>query len=179
MANKANTLLQELRKQTLFGAIAMLVMGILLLLGTLSIICKALGIVMLAVGVVYIMLYFINLFHKARVSSQIVLGISLLLLGLIFYYKSGVLTSLLNLFFAVALALDGAVKLDKAVSLFRGRCSSAWLVLLFALAALTVSVLIVFSVLSGTTVIGIILLIAGVLDLLTLLFMARGSRAVR
>ena len=121
MSNKATDFLREVKKQTTFAAIAMLVMGILLLLGSLSLICKALGLVMLAVGLVYTVLYFINLTQGARVSSQILFGIALLMLGAIFYFKGGILDSLLGLFFAFALAVDGASKLDRSVALFRSR----------------------------------------------------------
>lgn len=172
MSNKATDFLREVKKQTTFAAIAMLVMGILLLLGSLSLICKALGLVMLAVGLVYTVLYFINLTQGARVSSQILFGIALLMLGAIFYFKGGILDSLLGLFFAFALAVDGASKLDRSVALFRSRNNAGWLVLLFALAAIAVALLIVFSVLSGTRIIGICLIVEGIIDLVTLALFA-------
>lgn len=171
MAGK--NLFKEVKKETAIAAISVIVLGILLLLGTFDILCTVLGVIFLVVGAAYLILYIVNLLRGTRASYQIMLAATLFIAGVIFFFKSGELEDIINLIVAALLVFDGATKLDDSFGILRGRrIVLGLLVLLFAAAALTLGVLILFSVVGGMNAIGWILIADGVLDLLTLLFLS-------
>lgn len=177
MKEKFKKLLSEIKTETFIGAATVIVLGILLLLGVESLLCKVVGVIALVIGAMIAVVYFINLSRRHRISSQLLYAIGALTLGVIFYFQSQVIVSILSLVFAVVLILDGAVKLDSAFHLFEKKHSLvAFFVLAFSLVALALGFLILLGKISGMKVIGYILICDGILDIITILLISAKFR---
>ena len=173
MQKDVKKLFREIKKETFIGAAAVIILGILLLFGVESLLCKIIGVIGLVIGLVYLLAYFVNLASKKRVPSQLFFGMSLITMGCIFYFQSGIITQLLSLLFAAVLILDGTTKLDDAIVILPSRRKGLGLaILLFALAALVIGFLILFNTISGTRTIGWILVAEGVLDIITIILLS-------
>lgn len=173
MKENIKKLFKEIKKETFIGAATVIILGILLLLGVESLVCKVIGVIALVLGAVFLLVYIVNLLRHTRVSSQLLYAIGMLTVGVIFYFQNSVVVSLLSLFFAVILILDGAVKLDTAIGLLSGRRKGvAIAVLIFALTALVVGFLILLNKISGIKTIGYILIADGVLDIITIIMLS-------
>ena len=160
--------LNEVQKNNLLSAFAVIVLGVLLLLGVQDVVCKIMGIIALVLGAFSVIMYVVDLAHNTRVPSQLVAGVAFIALGLILFLKSVLIMGIIDLFFAIILIMDGTVKLDTAVSLFsRKQKKLGFLVLAFSLAALVFGFLILLGILKNA--IGYILVADGVLDVITIL----------
>ena len=181
MKEKLKKLFKEIKAETFIGAATVIILGILLLLGVESLICKIIGVIAMVVGAIFLLVYFVNLARRLRVSTQLLTAIGMLTVGVIFYFQNNVIVSLLSLVFAVVLILDGAVKLDSAIGLLQGKHKLVSIfVLVFAITALVVGFLILLSKISGMKTIGYILICDGILDIITIIFIsAKVRKALR
>lgn len=172
------TLFREIGKETAVGAIFMILLGLLMLFGGVNLLFMVIGILLLALGAVYVISYFVNYIRRVKSSSSLVYGTLLLSLGLVFYFRGGNFVHLITLIFAIALIVDGAAKFDTSLSMIRQSNNFGIFVLLFALAAIVVGILMIFDVIAGDKVIGTIILFDGIIDLLTLMILSIRVRKI-
>ena len=177
MKETIKKLFKEIKKESVIGAATVIILGILLLIGVESLICKVIGVMSLVLGAVFLLFYFVNIFRRIRIPSQLMLAVGTLTVGVIFYFQNSVIVNLLSLIFAVVLILDGAVKLDSAIDMLQRKTKGASImVLLFALAALAVGFLILLGTISGMKTIGYILIADGIFDIVTIIVLSAKVR---
>ena len=177
MKETIKKLFKEIKKESVIGAATVIILGILLLIGVESLICKVIGVMSLVLGAVFLLFYFVNIFRRTRIPSQLMLAVGTLTVGVIFYFQNSVIVNLLSLIFAVVLILDGAVKLDSAIDMLQRKTKGVSLmVLLFALAALAVGFMILLGTISGMKTIGYILIADGIFDIVTIIVLSAKVR---
>ena len=173
MKKEVKKIFGEIKKETFIGAAAVIVLGVLLLFGVETLLCEILGVIGLVIGIVYLLSYVVHYCTKKRIPAHLFFGMSFFTFGCIFYFQSGLITKLLSFLFAAVLILDGTTKLDDALALLPTKKNGMGLtILLFALAALALGFLILFDIISGPTTIGLILVLEGVLDIVTIILLS-------
>ena len=110
--------------------------------------------------------------------ENLLLSAVALLLGIFFLARTGVVMTLIGLFFGLFLVADGVGKIHDGIDCAKAKMPGWWV--LFALAALSIvlGILVMFGD-SIMTLLGISLIVDGVCDIVTTAWLGAGVRKVR
>lgn len=164
-------------------SVVMLVFGLVLILWpqmSMSVLCTALGIVMVIFGIVKLAGYFSKDLFRLAFQFDLALGILTLLLGLVLIlhpeHMIAVIPSLLGIF----ILLDGVFKIQTAADARRFGLERWWGILVMALLSGGFGLLLLLNPLEGASalmiLLGITILVDGVQNLLVVLYTVRVSK---
>ena len=168
----------KLKWEKLVTAIVAIVLGIVFVAdpnGSGDAVCKVAGIAMIVLAAAMLIRYFTSaqLFPENLIFSAV-----LLLLGIFFIAKSGVVMTVLGLFFGIFLVIDGASKIRDGIDAAKAKMQGWWIWFLLALLTIVLGVLVMFGE-SVMTLLGVSLIVDGVSDIVTTLWLSAGVRKVK
>lgn len=168
----------KLKWEKLVTAIVVIVLGIVFVAdpnGSGDAVCKVAGVAMIVLAAAMLIRYFSSaqLFPENLIFSAV-----LLLLGIFFIAKSGVVMTVLGLFFGIFLVIDGASKIRDGIDAAKAKMQGWWIWFLLALLTIVLGVLVMFGE-SVMTLLGISLIVDGVSDIVTTLWLSAGVRKVK
>lgn len=168
----------KLKWEKLVTAIVAIVLGIVFVAdpnGSGDAVCKVAGVAMIVLAAAMLMRYFASaqLFPENLIFSAV-----LLLLGIFFIAKSGVVMTVLGLFFGIFLVIDGASKIRDGIDAAKAKIQSCWIWFILALLTIVLGVLVMFGE-SVMTLLGVSLIVDGVSDIVTTLWLSAGVRKVK
>ena len=168
----------KLKWEKLVTAIVAIVLGIVFVAdpnGSGDAVCKVAGVAMIVLAAAMLIRYFTSaqLFPENLIFSAV-----LLLLGIFFIAKSGVVMTVLGLFFGIFLVIDGASKIRDGIDAAKAKMQGWWIWLILALLTIVLGVLVMFGE-SVMTLLGVSLIVDGVSDIVTTLWLSAGVRKVK
>lgn len=168
----------KLKWEKLVTAIVAIVLGIVFVAdpnGSGDAVCKVAGVAMLVLAAAMLIRYFTSaqLFPENLIFSAV-----LLLLGIFFIAKSGVVMTVLGLFFGIFLVIDGASKIRDGIDAAKAKIQGWWIWFILALLTIVLGVLVMFGE-SVMTLLGVSLIVDGVSDIVTTLWLSAGVRKVK
>ncbi len=168
----------KLKWEKLVTAIVAIVLGIVFVAdpnGSGDAVCKVAGVAMIVLAAAMLIRYFTSaqLFPENLIFSAV-----LLLLGIFFIAKSGVVMTVLGLFFGIFLVIDGASKVRDGIDAAKAKLQGWWIWFILALLTIVLGVLVMFGE-SVMTLLGVSLIVDGVSDIVTTLWLSAGVRKVK
>lgn len=168
----------KLKWEKLVTAIVAIVLGIIFVAdpnGSGDAVCKVAGVAMIVLAAAMLIRYFTSaqLFPENLIFSAV-----LLLLGIFFIAKSGVVMTVLGLFFGIFLVIDGASKVRDGIDAAKAKMQGWWIWFILALLTIVLGVLVMFGE-SVMTLLGVSLIVDGVSDIVTTLWLSAGVRRVK
>ena len=168
----------KLKWEKLVTAIVAIVLGIVFVAdpnGSGDAVCKVAGVAMIVLAAAMLIRYFTSaqLFPENLIFSAV-----LLLLGIFFIAKSGVVMTVLGLFFGIFLVIDGASKVRDGIDAAKAKMQGWWIWFILALLTIVLGVLVMFGE-SVMTLLGVSLIVDGVSDIVTTLWLSAGVRRVK
>ena len=168
----------KLKWEKLVTAIVAIVLGIVFVAdpnGSGDAVCKVAGVAMIVLAAAMLIRYFSSaqLFPENLIFSAV-----LLLLGIFFIAKSGVVMTVLGLFFGIFLVIDGASKIRDGIDAAKAKTQGWWIWFLLALLTIVLGILVMFGE-SVMTLLGVSLIVDGVSDIVTTLWLSAGVRKVK
>ncbi len=168
----------KLKWEKLVTAIVAIVLGIVFVAdpnGSGDAVCKVAGVAMIVLAAAMLIRYFTSaqLFPENLIFSAV-----LLLLGIFFIAKSGVVMTVLGLFFGIFLVIDGASKIRDGIDAAKAKMQGCWIWFILALLTIVLGVLVMFGE-SVMTLLGVSLIVDGVSDIVTTLWLSAGVRKVK
>ena len=168
----------KLKWEKLVTAIVAIVLGIVFVYdpnGSGDAVCKVAGVAMIVLAAAMLIRYFTSaqLFPENLIFSAV-----LLLLGIFFIAKSGVVMTVLGLFFGIFLVIDGASKVRDGIDAAKAKMQGWWIWFILALLTIVLGVLVMFGE-SVMTLLGVSLIVDGVSDIVTTLWLSAGVRRVK
>lgn len=168
----------KLKWEKLVTAIVAIVLGIVFVAdpnGSGDAVCKVAGVAMIVLAAAMLIRYFTSaqLFPENLIFSAV-----LLLLGIFFISKSGVVMTVLGLFFGIFLVIDGASKIRDGIDAAKAKIQGWWIWFILALLTIVLGVLVMFGE-SVMTLLGVSLIVDGVSDIVTTLWLSAGVRKVK
>lgn len=168
----------KLKWEKLVTAIVAIVLGIVFVAdpnGSGDAVCKVAGVAMIVLAAAMLIRYFTSaqLFPENLIFSAV-----LLLLGIFFIAKSGVVMTVLGLFFGIFLVIDGASKIRDGIDAAKAKIQGWWIWFILALLTIVLGVLVMFGE-SVMTLLGVSLIVDGVSDIVTTLWLSAGVRKVK
>ena len=156
-----------------------LVLGLLLVCnpGTSMVtICRILGGIALAFGVVKIVLYFVRDIEGVAVRYDFAVGAFTIIVGALLLWRAPTMVGILSVVIGLFILVDCVFKLQVAIDSRRMGASSWWVTLLFTCVCMVMGFLLVFDPFSGqqvlATVMGISLIADGLQNLCTVIYAA-------
>lgn len=168
----------KLKWEKLVTAIVAIVLGIVFVAdpnGSGDAVCKVAGVAMIVLAAAMLIRYFTS---KQLFPENLIFSAVLLLLGIFFIAKSGVVMTVLGLFFGIFLVIDGASKIRDGIDAAKAKIQGWWIWFLLALLTIVLGVLVMFGE-SVMTLLGISLIVDGVSDIVTTLWLSAGVRKVK
>ena len=168
----------KLKWEKLVTAIVAIVLGIVFVAdpnGSGDAVCKVAGVAMIVLAAAMLIRYFTSaqLFPENLIFSGV-----LLLLGIFFIAKSGGVMTVLGLFFGIFLVIDGASKIRDGIDAAKAKMQGWWIWFILALLTIVLGVLVMFGE-SVMTLLGVSLIVDGVSDIVTTLWLSAGVRKVK
>ncbi len=168
----------KLKWEKLVTAIVAIVLGIVFVAdpnGSGDAVCKVAGVAMIVLAAAMLIRYITSarLFPENLIFSAV-----LLLLGIFFIAKSGVVMTVLGLFFGIFLVIDGASKIRDGIDAAKAKMQGWWIWFILALLTIVLGVLVMFGE-SVMTLLGVSLIVDGVSDIVTTLWLSAGVRKVK
>lgn len=168
----------KLKWEKLVTAIVAIVLGIVFVAdpnGSGDAVCKVAGVAMIVLAAAMMIRYFTSaqLFPENLIFSAV-----LLLLGIFFIAKSGVVMTVLGLFFGIFLVIDGASKIRDGIDAAKAKMQGWWIWFILALLTIVLGILVMFGE-SVMTLLGVSLIVDGVSDIVTTLWLSAGVRKVK
>ena len=168
----------KLKWEKLVTAIVAIVLGIVFVAdpnGSGDAVCKVAGVAMIVLAAAMLIRYFTSaqLFPENLIFSAV-----LLLLGIFFIAKSGVVMTVLGLFFGIFLVIDGESKVRDGIDAAKAKMQGWWIWFILALLTIVLGILVMFGE-SVMTLLGVSLIVDGVSDIVTTLWLSAGVRKVK
>ena len=178
-------LLRSVKTRLVITALVVIATGVLFVLkpGTSGTwICYIVGAALCVSGVVRFITYFLGDFRKSFGSFDLVWGAALLLCGVYILVRPSLLYGLLTTAFAIFLVVDGVLKLQYAIDLYRMKAKGWWFVLAVALVMGVLGVVALFNpfatMVTLMTFLGITLIADGVMDLVSIAYVHAVAKRV-
>lgn len=135
---------------------------------------------LLFMGIAQIIGYFRSDPGMGRYSGGLVLGIFLIVIGLMIYYKSEAVISIIPVILGVIIVISGAAKLQQAIDLARMKVNRWSTVLVIALLNIVLGGVIIFNpfstVMTLLRFVGIGLIYSGLSDIISTLYLSHQAK---
>lgn len=173
-------------RNSVFAGLALILLGVLFVIfpeSSGTIICYVTGAVLCIWGIVQLISYFAADNAVAFGSFGLVQGAALAIIGIGILIRPEFLKSVLTLAFGLIVVTDAVLKLQYAIDLMRIKASGWLAVLIMAIAMLVLGVIVVLNPFATAAVltifVGIVLIVDGISDLATTVYISRCVKAVK
>lgn len=172
--------LKDMKWESIFTEILVILLGIILLLNpgtTAKTICYIVGMIIMAVGIIKIMAYFVTNLQDNLQKNNFATGAVFVIIGILFVVKVNLIVSIVPFVMGIFVILSGLGKLQTVFNLKRMK-SDGWLGLLIV-AVINIGLgILLFSDLIGAAklmirVIGACMIFSGVTDLINIVYLSK------
>ena len=181
---------KKVRLDRIIQAVVMIVIGIVLIAwtkATLDIIARALAILIIAIGVVFVIGYFFTKEKTFLDSGSFAFGILIAAIGIWIFLNPGKFTDFIPRLFGIFILVSGLVNLGQTFELIRYKYSYWWVSLIFAIITIALGAVLLFNPTDikefTVKVIGAFLIYDGVSDIWTITrigkFAKKAEQAIR
>ena len=178
-------LLRSVKTRLVIVSLLVIAVGLLFVLnpGTSgTMICYIVGAVLCISGLVRFVTYFLGDFRQSFGSFDLVWGAALLLCGGYILIRPGLLYGILTTAFGFFLVVDGVLKLQYAIDLYRMHAKGWWSVLAVAILMAVLSVVVLFNpfatMVTLMTFLGSTLIADGIMDLVSIAYVHMVAKRV-
>lgn len=159
--------------QDIVAAIVILICGFLMLMNpemALSFIAQVLGILLIAVGIIFILAYFLR--RKAEVIGyDLIIGVVIVGLGIFVCLKQELVASILPVILGICIVISGVLKIQRSLDLKRMEVENWGYVAIMALISVLLGTIVILRPFSTAKLImrlvGISFIYSGITDLIT------------
>lgn len=172
--------LKGIKWEAVFTEILVILLGIILLFNpaaTTRTICYIIGMIIMAVGVVKLMSYFLMNFEKNWQRNGFVTGIILIIIGIFFMINVKIIMSIIPFIMGIFVILSGLRKLQTVFELRRIK-SDKWLgMLIIAVINTALGILLLSNLIHAAKlmirIVGACMIYSGVTDLVNVIYMSK------
>ncbi|MBR1759526.1 MAG: DUF308 domain-containing protein [Lachnospiraceae bacterium] len=168
------------------SALLLVAAGVILVIWpemTLTTICMVIGGIVAAVGVFYIIAYFVRDRLKSILGMDLVLGLLITAVGILILTHTKTVISMIPVIFGVVLLISSLVKVQTAVDMKRLHVKRWWITLLFAVMTIILAVVLIrnpFEAMATLMVyVGICFIVDGILTLFSMIALGANLRRVK
>ena len=165
--------LKKLRLDYVVKAVVMVVIGIILAVWTkasLDFMARALAVLLVVIGAVFIISYFVKKERTFVVSGGLVAGIIIAAIGGWIFINPGTFTDFIPKLFGIFILVSGLGNLWQTISLIRYKSRAWWVSLIIAIGTVAIGGYLLFNPTNAkeiaVTLIGIFLIVDGVTNLI-------------
>ena len=169
---------EKLKWEKLVTALLAVILGIVFVVnphGSADFVCKAAGVAMIIVSAACLIKYFAT---AALFPGNLISAAVLLLVGIFFLAKTGVVLSVVCLFFGIFLVLDGMSKIHEGIDAKKAKTQGWWAFFLIAAVSVVLGIQVMFGD-SAMVLLGISLILDGIADMFTTLWLGSGIRKAK
>lgn len=177
---------KEVKKGALLTALLYIALGLVLMIWpgmTAMVMCYTLAGVLAAVGIGYVIGFFVQKAKEPFVRYDLVIGLVLLILAAFLFFRAKLVISIIPFLLGFVITFDGLVKLQHAIDLKRLGYRKWLLVLAMSLLGVAFGVLLLVNPFEGAEtlllLIGIGLFFSGITDIITVFCMAKRMSDLR
>ncbi len=170
---------QKVKNGMMISGVFLILAGLVLLIfpeATTKTIAYLVAALLVLMGIAQIIGYFKNEPGIGKYSGGMVLGIFLLVVGLLVYYKSETIISIIPVILGVIILISGVAKLQQAIDLARMKMGSWSTVLVVALLNIVLGGVIIFNpfstVMTLLRFVGVGLIYSGLSDIISTLYLS-------
>lgn len=173
---------EKLKWEKLVTALLAVILGLVFVFnprGSADFVCKAAGVAMIIVSAACLVKYFAT---AMLFPANLLCAAVLLLIGIFFLAKTGVVLSVLCLFFGVFLVIDGVLKIHDGIDAKKAQTQGWWAFFLIATVSIVLGILVMFgdfAAVSAMVFLGISLIVAGIADIYAVLWLGAGLRKAK
>ena len=167
------------RWQDICAAAVLLAGGLLMLFKpglTLEIMATAVGVVLIVVGLIFVLAYFIRR-RNTVIGYDLILGIVITAMGIFVCLKTEFVVSILPVLLGVCIIISGLLKLQRGLDLKKMSIDSWGYIIILALVSILLGAIVLLRPFSAaefvTRLIGISFIYSGVTDLVTAIYVSR------
>lgn len=163
-------LIKDVKIDRIISAIGLIVIGVLMLVTpstVANVTCIIVAIALYVIAVIDLLGFFVGGFAIGMYS--LVNCIGCLVVGSWLITTPAVALSVMDVVLTILIVIDGAELLERAILMERGKIKDWWLVLIFAIAILTLGTVGIFVSGIGMTYTGISLILSGVFMIITII----------
>ena len=176
----------KIKRDVYVFAIAFIVMGLVMIFFpqfTLETLCYLISAVLAVLGVFNLVIYFTRDILKDVYRYDFVTGLMMILLAIIFVWRSQLMINLIPIIMGVIVFWNGVTKLQRSIDLLRTGYSGWIFVLILSLMSITVGIFIIlqpdFIAQAVMVIIGISLVFGGVSDIITLILLGKRVNEIK
>lgn len=172
--------LKGLKWQSILMGLLFVLVGMVLILNPESVartICFTVGSIIMIVGIIDIIVYFLTDFKNNMQQNKLVLGILLLVVGIFFIAGYKIIVSIIPLVMGILILFNGVMKLQTALNAAKMK-SNGWGYLLgIAIVVIILGAVIIFNPFGTAAMVlrvaGVCLVFSGVMDIINMVYMSR------
>ncbi|MCR4901551.1 MAG: DUF308 domain-containing protein [Butyrivibrio sp.] len=141
-----NKIFDSIKKNHVLEALVMVVIGLVLVVwsgATLEFVCKAIGVMLCAVGVIMVISYFLKTHNGIVGQGLFGSGIIIAVIGAWIFLNPNTVVAIIPIISGIILLINGITNLIEAVSLFRNKYDKAWLALILAVITLALALVLI------------------------------------
>lgn len=178
--NKIKAFFRKIKLDGILAAIALVAVGVLFLLfpeNSVKIICYAIGIIFIILGVIELALFFLG--GLRTTDNRLVIGAAFLCVGILCLVRRDIVQETIALICGVILILDALFKLQQAIARLKRKMQSGIAYLIVSVVYFIHGIVILVSPFAGRSLgifIGISLVIEGVCDILLFALLSTKER---
>lgn len=176
---------KSFRKDFFFTSLALIAVGILFVAFPASsglMICYVSGSILCAWGIIKLIMYLRSDIKDVFGSYGLVTSVALIIAGIAVLVRPQFFADIIAVVFGCVMIIDGVLKLQYSLDLFRIKAKYWWVVLVLALVLIGVGLLIIFNpVFSTLTLIvftGVILIFNGISDIIVALYITKSLKNI-
>jgi uncharacterized membrane protein HdeD (DUF308 family) len=171
------------RKDFFFTSLALIAVGILFVAFPQTsglMICYVTGSILCAWGIIKLIMYIRSDINEIFGSYGLVTSIALIIAGVAVLIKPQFFADVIAVFFGCVLVIDGVLKLQYSVDLYKIRAKYWWTVLILSLVLIGMGLLVVFNPLFSTLTLivftGVVLIFNGISDIVVALYITKALK---
>ncbi|SFP78810.1 Uncharacterized membrane protein HdeD, DUF308 family [Butyrivibrio proteoclasticus] len=177
--------LKKMKLNYVIEAIVMIVIGVVLIFWTeasLLIMARALAILLVIAGVIFVFSYFLHKERSIVMSGGFAMGVIIAAIGVWIFLKPDTFTDFIPKLFGVFILLSGLMNLGQTISLVSYRYSLWWISLILAVGTIGMGAFLLFNPKDAkeiaVTIIGIFLVYDGITNLWTISRVSKYAKRV-
>lgn len=172
--------LKSFKLETIISSIFYIISGAILLLfpeTTAKSICYMIAIVIMAIGVVKVITYFVRGLEQNVYKNDLVIGLICIVIGIVIIYKVRLIISIIPIILGVLVLVSGFRKLQSSIDVKRMKSGNGMYFLVIALINIGLGLILIFNPFEAAKtmfrLVGICLLFSGITDIIGDAYMSK------
>lgn len=175
--------MKSLKWETVFTEILIILLGFILLFNpaaTARTICYIIGMIIMAVGIIKIISYFLMSVENSFQKNSFVSGAILIIIGILFMVKVNIVISIIPYFMAIIVIISGLSKLQGVFDIIRVKRNGWFIPLVMALINIALGIFLLCNLIGAAKlmlrVVGACMIYSGVTGLINVIYISKKMR---